>query len=197
MGSIQALAVAARRLNREAGAPAIPSLFFFTDPERTPDPCAIARRLPRRTAIVYRHFGVPERGRTARRLASIARARSLVLLIAGDPELAARVGAHGVHWPERLAPEVRNTGLCTIAAHDAAALARADALSADACILAPVLPTRSSSGNAPLGLFHASQLARGAQTPVIALGGISAQNVRLLSGRGFAGCAAVAAFVDA
>ncbi len=197
MASAHALAAQAARLNREAGGPAIPALFFFTDPQRTPDPVAIARRLPRGAAIVYRHFGAPQRARTARRLAAIARTRGLFLLIGADPELALRVGADGVHWPQRLAPRLRGVGLVTAAAHDAQALAGAEALGADACVLGPVFATRSASANPPLGLFRASQMARATHMPVIALGGVNAENAARLCGRGFAGVAAVDAFVGA
>ena len=76
-----------------------------------PDPAAVARRLPRGTDVVYRHFGVAERVRVARKLMAIARGRGLVLLIAADPALAQRVGAHGVHWPQRLAPQPRGCGV--------------------------------------------------------------------------------------
>jgi thiamine-phosphate pyrophosphorylase len=191
MRSRDALAAQARRLNRDAGASGIPALFFFTDPERTPDPVATARHLPRGAAVVLRHFGAPDRGRTARRLATICRSRGLVLLIAADMALARRVAADGVHWPERLLPDRRPPGfrLVTAAAHSGEALAKAWAAGVDAAVLAPVF--RSSSGNAPLGLFHASQLARAAKLPVVALGGVNADNVRRLAGRGFAGVAAV------
>jgi thiamine-phosphate pyrophosphorylase len=90
-------------------------------------------------------------------------------------------------------PQARGPGLVTVAAHDAEALARAAALGADACVLGPVFPTRSASGRAPIGLFHASQMARAAGTPVIALGGVDARTAARLSGRGFAGIAAVGA----
>ena len=191
MRSAKVLAAAARRLNREAGSPAIPALYFFTDPERTPDPVAAARRLPRGTAVVYRHFGAPGRAGTARRLAAVCKARGLVLLIAADPALAARVGADGVHWPERLAQPRAAAGLVTVAAHSLQAVQRARALGADACVLSPVFPTLSASGGAPLGLFHASQIARAAPLPVIALGGISRRTAHKFAGRGFAGLAAV------
>jgi len=194
MGSVHLLAARAARLNRDAGAPPIPSLFFFTDPERTPDPCTIARRLPRGTAIVYRHFGADDRAQTARALAAIARSRQLKLLIAADPELARAVGADGVHWPERSLQPRGGESLMTAAAHSAEAVARASEAGADACVLAPVFETRSASGNAPIGLFKASQIARAACIPVIALGGVDALRARLLAGRGFAGCAAVDAF---
>jgi thiamine-phosphate pyrophosphorylase len=83
----------------------------------------------------------------------------------------------------------------TVAAHSAEAVTRAAALGVDACLLAPVFPTRSASGRQPLGLFRASQIARGAAIPVIALGGINADTARRLTGRGFAGLAAVDALV--
>ena len=188
------LAALARRLNREVGAPSIPALYFFTDPERTPDPLAVTRRLPRGTALVYRHFGAPDRARTARALAAICRARGLFLLISADPELARRVGAAGIHWPERLLPERREgAGIVTASAHSHSALARAAQAGVDACALGPVFATASASGHPPIGLFRASQLARTAGVPVIALGGMNAVSASRLAGRGFAGLAAVEA----
>jgi thiamine-phosphate pyrophosphorylase len=189
------LAAAAARLNRDAGAPAIPSLYFFTDPERTSDPVAIARRLPRGAAVVYRHFGAPDRARIARRLAAICRLRGLYLLIGADAELAERCGAHGVHWPERMLPATRGDfRLVTGAAHNAAALAKVGLAGLDACVLSPVLPTSSASAHPPLGIFCASRLARASAIPVIALGGVNTETARKLIGRGFAGIAAVDAF---
>lgn len=192
------LAGLAGRLNHEAGAPAIPALYFFTDPERTADPLAAAALLPAGTALVYRHFGAPDRSRIARSLASLCRTRGLVLLIAADPALAQRVGAAGVHWPEHLLPSRRRgMGLVTAAAHSPAALTRASRFGVDACVLGPVFATASASGNAPIGLFRASQWARGAGLPVIALGGVNAGNAGRLAGRGFAGLAAVEALCGA
>jgi thiamine-phosphate pyrophosphorylase len=196
MGSSHQLAALARQLNRDAGSPAIPALFFFTDPKRTPDPAAAAKRLPRETAVVYRHFGAPDRAQVARDLASVCRARSLTLLIAADPDLARDVRADGVHWPEaRIAPR-DGPGLVTAAAHGAEAITRAAAYGANACILSPIFPTHSTPRREPLGLFRASQLARQSAIPVIALGGVSADNARLLAGRGFAGVAAIDALMD-
>jgi thiamine-phosphate pyrophosphorylase len=199
MSSLHLLASLARRLNREAGAPPLPSLYFFTDPERTPDPARVVRRLPRGAAVVYRHFGAPDRVPMARSLAQLCCARGLALLIAGDPELAERVKADGVHWPEKRLPPHRDgaTRLVTASAHSMESAARAAAFGADACILAPVFPTQSKSGRRPLGLFRASQIARDARVPVIALGGVTPRTAPRLAGRGFAGFAAVDAFADA
>ncbi|MFT3728587.1 MAG: thiamine phosphate synthase [Terricaulis sp.] len=189
------LAAQARRLNRDAGAPAVPSLYFFTDPARTPDPVAIARRLPRGAAVVYRHFGAEDRVEVADALAAQCRIRGLALLIGADLELARRVGA-GVHWPERLMPSRRtNAPLVTVSAHTRTAVTRAADV-ADACVISPVFPTRSAAGRKPLGLFAASQIARAAALPIIALGGVTTQTARRLAGRGFAGLAAVDAFLE-
>jgi thiamine-phosphate pyrophosphorylase len=199
MGSVHQLASLARRLNQEAGAPSLPALYFFTDPQRTPDPVRAATRMPSGSAIVYRHFGAGDRIPTARRLARACGANGLILLIAADPELARRVGADGVHWPEQRLPEQRtgDAHLVTASAHSLAGVARAAAFGADACVLAPVFPTRSSSGRTALGLFRASQIARAARIPVIALGGVSAHTARRLAGRGFAGFGAVDALLRA
>jgi thiamine-phosphate pyrophosphorylase len=194
MRSAHVLAATASRLNRDAGSPAIPSLYFFTDPERTPDPVAIARRLPRGTAVVYRHFGASDRARVAREFAAVCRSRGLQLLIGADAELARRCGADGVHWPERLMPRQRSDfPIETAAAHSARAVSNAAAARLDACILSPVFETESSSANPPIGLFRASHIARASAIPVIALGGIDVDTARRLAGRGFAGIAAVGA----
>lgn len=189
------LAAVAARLNREAGAPAIPSLYLFTDPARLPDPEAAVQRLPRGAAVVYRHFGARDQFKVARRLATACHRRGLVLLVAADPGLAERVDADGVHWPERLLPPARGCQqIVTAAAHSAEAVTQALAVGVDCCVLGPLFATRSSSGRRPLGLFRASQIARAAPGKIIGLGGVTAENARLLAGRGFAGIAAVSAF---
>jgi thiamine-phosphate pyrophosphorylase len=117
------------------------------------------------------------------------------LLIGADPDKERQDGA-GVHWPERLAPPERGDApLVTVAAHSRESTVQAGAI-ADACILSPVFPTHSASDRKPLGVFAASQIARAAQFPIIALGGVNAHTARLLSGRGFAGVAAVDAFLE-
>lgn len=198
MAALRVLAGLAARLNREAGRPPIPSLYFFTDPKRIPDPERIAERLPRGAAVVFRHFGAADRFEAADRLARICRARGLKLLIAADPALAARVGADGVHWPEKRLPGRRSGfALETAAAHGPRGLGRAAAAGLDACVLGPVFPSRSASAGRPLGPVQAGRLATGVRLPVIALGGVNAGTAKRLIGRGFAGIAAVEALRDA
>ena len=191
------LAATARRLNREAGVPALPALYFFTDPVRTPDPVRVALRLPRGAAVVYRHFGAPDRRQVAQRLARVCRQRRLVLLIAADPCLARAVRADGVHWPERLLKRRSSASwLETAAAHGREGISRAARAGIDACVLGPVFPSRSASAKSALGAIRASALAGRASLPVIALGGINARTAKRLIGRGFAGLAAVEALAS-
>ncbi len=178
----------------------IPALYFFTDPDRVRDPCAVAARLPRGAAIVYRHFGAKHRLREAQALARLAKRRGLTLLIGADERLAQRVGANGVHLPEsaaRVLPRLRRrhrTWIVTIAAHSPTALARLQRSGADAIVLAPILPSRSSAARAPIGGRAGAALARRTACPIIALGGVRA---RARIAPGFAGLAAIDAFLDA
>ncbi|MEJ0022761.1 MAG: thiamine phosphate synthase [Alphaproteobacteria bacterium] len=188
---LRLLSAVARTLKRRNGRPALPALLFFTDPQRTPNPLAVAQRLPSGAAVVYRHFGAPERKATAQALLLICRRRKLKLLIGADWSLAGRIGADGVHLPERLArfaQRLRRTHpqwLITVAAHRRLR----PVVGADAAVLAPIFPSTSPSAKQPLGARTANGLARRASLPIYGLGGVNARNcARLYS---FAGLAAV------
>ena len=191
---------AARTLRpaRARGKP-LPRLLFFTDPARTPDPAAAMLRLPPGAAVVFRAFGAADALMQGRRLARLAHRRRLVLLAGADPALAARIGADGVHLPERLAWKARGLRqarpgwLVTSAAHGAAAIARARRWGADAAVVSPVFASASPSAGRPLGALGFAALARGAGLPVYALGGVNAATARLLARSGAAGLAAVEA----
>jgi thiamine-phosphate pyrophosphorylase len=125
------LARAARALNAASRWRNMPALILMTDQARLPDPVAVARSLPRGSAIVLRHTDIGARAALGRRLSDIARERGLLLLVAGDARLAADIGAHGLHLPEARAREaahwraVRPSWLITASAHSARALATA------------------------------------------------------------------------
>lgn len=157
----------------------LPRALFVTDPVRTDDILAIASRLPRGFGIVWRHFGAADRLEAGRRLARLCRRRGLVLLVSADPALAARIGAHGVHWPEARLKGFRQrpAGMIeTAAAHSPRAIHRAHRLGIDAAIVSPVFPSRSPSATKPLGVLRFRQMARTAPLPVYALGGLNAAN---------------------
>ena len=98
-GSFWTFARTAAFLGRgRPGRKALPSLLFFTDPDRTPDPEAIAARLPRGAAVVFRAFGAADAADRGAGLKAIARARGLKLLIGADETLAARLGADSLRY---------------------------------------------------------------------------------------------------
>lgn len=177
--------------------PPLPPLLFFTDPERTPDIEAAARRLPRGSAIVYRSFGAPGAEAQARRLLVTARSRGLLLLIGADAALAARVGADGVHLPERLAHRARRLKrpgwIVTAAAHSALAARRGLLAGADAVVVSAIFPSASPSAGRPIGPLRLARIVRAAGGPVYALGGINDKTARRLMPAGLVGLAAVEA----
>lgn len=199
--SLDQLWATARALKRRSRArKPLPPLLFVTDPDRTPDPAAIAARLPRGAGVIFRAFGAPDAPGQAARLAAIARRRGLVFLIGADEGLAARSGAHGVHLPERLASTLRRLKarhprwLVTAAAHSPAAVRRAARLGADAVLLSTVFESRSPSAGRPIGPVRLAAIARSVRVPVYALGGVDMKNARRLLASGVAGIAAVDAF---
>ncbi len=190
------LARQAARLEGAAFSP-LPPLLALTDPQRTPDPVALAERLPAGSGLIYRHYGATDRFATARALARIALSRELVFLVSSDAALARAVDADGQHFPQARTVEALKArrrgdpGLFTSACHGHNALMRAAMCGVDAVLLSPILPSASPSAVRPLGLMRASGLVRQSRLPVYALGGIQAQSIRRLKGFGFSGVAAI------
>ena len=193
------LAEAAARLKQAADSD-LPALVLMTDDVRLADPLPAACALPPGSAVILRHYRAPERASLARSLAAIARRRGLVLLVGEDPALARRVGAHGVHLPERAvgrAGAVRwhRDWLITAAAHSHTALRAAAAAGADAVVLAPVFATASHPGARALGPHRFAALSRNCPIPVYALGGIDRAHARLLPGTGAVGIAGIGGLI--
>jgi thiamine-phosphate pyrophosphorylase len=191
--SRRSIARAAARL-AAANQNELPVLVLMTDDARLRDPVGAARALPRGSMVIVRSRDAARRRELALALREIARVRGLFLLIAGDAALAAQIGADGVHLPETRIGEAaairaRHKMLVTAAAHSLSALRRANAV--DALILSAVFATASHPGRAALGAVRANLVAKLAPVPVYALGGITAQNARLLAG--FCGIAAIGA----
>lgn len=170
------------------GAGRMPVLWLFTDAVRLPDPRAAVSRLPKGLCgVVLRHDGVPGRAILGRELARICRVRRLALVIAGDPRLAASLGAgvhlragrrHGLLAPRRRI--LQHSALVTSSAHNLDELHRAAHAGADLAFLSPVFPTSSHPAGGVLGAAGWSRLARLARLPVAALGGIDGASLRAL-----------------
>lgn len=201
---VSTLAAIARALNaRNAKGAGLPPLLFLTDEKRTPDPLAVARLLPRGAGIVLRHYGAPGRARLAKDLARICRKRRLILLVAGDADLAAQIGADGVHLPERQIAWARKLRrgkprlVITVSVHGKAALSRAAKSGASAALLGPVFATRSHPGQHALGVKRFGALARQTKLPVYALGGITPARAKKLARAQACGLAAIGVFLKA
>ena len=154
-------------------------------------------RLPRGAAVVYRTFGAADAEERARGLARIARRRGLKLLIGADADLAARIGADGVHLPERMAAQAqrlkRPGWIVTAAAHSSWAARQGLAAGADAVVVSAIFPSGSPSAGKPIGPVRLARLVRDAGGPVYALGGINDKTARRLLPAGLVGLAAVEA----
>jgi thiamine-phosphate pyrophosphorylase len=126
-----------------------------------------------------------------------------LLLIGADAGLAARLGADGVHLPERLAHVARRLKaahpgwIVTAAAHSTRAARAALAAGAGAAVVSTVFESRSASAGRPFGPVRLALLVRAVGGPVYGLGGIDNKKARRLIDAGLVGLAAVDAFGDA
>lgn len=173
----------------------------MTDPERTPHPERTAGRLPRDAAVIFRAFGAADALAQGQALRRVTRRCGVQLLVGADPALARRIGADGVHLPERDAgragvlKRARPDWIVTAAAHGLPAARRAMRAGADAVVLSAVFASRSRSARGALGVARFAALARAVGGPVYGLGGINALNAQRLIGSGAVGVAAVEALV--
>lgn len=183
---------------------AMPGRWLVTDARRLPDPLPAIRRLQRGDGVLFRHYELPpvQRLALARQVAVLCRRRGLVLVVAGDVRLARAVAADGLHLPQALIGRTamaRRAGLrlVTVAAHDAAALAKASRAGADAALISPVFATASHPGAAPLGLLRFAALATDARRrglQAYALGGLTPASFGRLRHLPLAGYAAIGLF---
>ena len=172
----------------------------MTDPDRISDPISAASVLPRGSGIIFRGYGRPEAEKQGWALAKLARRRGLILLIGADWQLAAKVGADGVHLPERLmqmAPRLRARHpdwIITTAAHSLVAIVKAGRGGLDGAVVSAVFPSRSASAGPALGTNRLALWVKRAKLPIIALGGINAQTGQRLIGTRVYGLAAIEGF---
>jgi len=174
----------------------LPPTIFLTDDRRAPNPSMVLPALPRGSAVILRNYCDKNRATRAFSLRKICRHYGLLFLISGDPALALKTGADGVHLPEWylrrgvLYPR-RLNWLVTVAAHSKVSLTLAARVGADAALLSPVFPTDSHKGESTLGVVRFSALVRSSPVPVYALGGVDSLTVRRLAASGAVGVAAI------
>jgi len=164
----------------------LPLRWLFSDERAAAGMTALAAIVPPGSGIVLRHDSLKPgpRWRLMRRLARVARARKLVLLLAGSPALAKCWGADGVHLRQSMAAraqQARRLGLIvTMPVHDVRETRRARRAKVDGAFLSPLHATRSHPGSQPLGRRAWLRLARLTGAQPIALGGMTAARARQL-----------------
>lgn len=163
----------------------VPHLWLMTD-ERLGDALLPAiRALPRGAGIIFRHYATPavQRRQLFDQVRRLARTRRLMVILAGPPHQAQAWHADGSHG--------RHRGTVTAPVHNLAELNAAQKAGAKLLFLSPVFATRSHPGARPLGRLRFAMLCQKAQTPVIALGGMTAARFRQIKSLGAYGWAAI------
>ena len=150
--------------------PALPPLWLVTDARNDAGLDRAIARLPRGSGVIFRHYHLAAKERAARQ----AQIRRLCRRFGHRLEIAGQ--GYGSPAPHRR--------LAT--AHDLREIGRANSFSAQAVLISPVFPTRSHPGAPTLGRVRLLLLARRAQMPVIALGGMTAHKFRGLGVHGWA-----------
>ena len=136
------------------------------------------------------------------------------LMLNADPEMVAKVGAHGVHLDSRRLNTLqehpfnredttakgnkkesgkRNRKWVSASCHSPQQLAKAEKLGADFIMLSPVAATASHPGDKPLGWEQFQTLTEPAKCPVYALGGMTPNDKEQAFKHGAQGIAAIRA----
>lgn len=181
----------------------LPRAIVMTDNKRMPDPAAVLDALPPGIAMVFRHYGDPNRDIQAQKVVDRAHRLGIQVLVAGDAQLARRVGADGVHLPSHLLHRrvisflaARRTGwLVTAAVHNQRELTWATNAQVDAVMASPVFATTTRVQRRTLGVIGIRRITNIAPMPVFALGGLSATLLPRLRTCGTIGFAGVEEFL--
>ena len=158
----------------------LPPVLFLTEPKRVQHPIEAICALPEGAAVIYRHFGAADRHALGTEMRAVCAKHSVRLLVAADPDLALRLKADGVHWPEARLHASRlwrgHFALQTASAHSVHAIKRAEKAGMDAALCSAVFASDSPSAGRPIGMTRFRRIQRDASLPLYALGGITAQN---------------------
>jgi thiamine-phosphate pyrophosphorylase len=203
------LAKQARQLNLRNGGPdcPIPPIILMTDDKRVSDPIPAIIGLPRRSMVIFRHYGLnpKDRAHLAYIVRRTCRQYGHLCLIADDLALALRLDADGIHLPEyriekrpHIYRQIPHDMFVTSACHSLQTLRKLALLAPDqrpdGVLISPVFATQSHPSQP--GMTFSIFLQRTAfcvslgLIPV-ALGGIKPNNVALLRGSGVASLAGI------
>jgi thiamine-phosphate pyrophosphorylase len=173
----------------------LPRFWMMTDERQGEGLFPALERLPRGGGVVFRHYSLPDPERRClfEEVTGAARRRGLLLMLGGEPELAATWGAEGSHGLCVGLPSAPGL-LRSAPVHRLEELRAAEAVGAAFVFVSPVFPTRSHPDAAALGPQGFAAIAGQARVPVIALGGMNETKARSLSGLGMYGWAGIDAW---
>jgi thiamine-phosphate pyrophosphorylase len=168
--------------------PSLPTRWLMTDERLGDDLWRALAALPRGGGVVFRHYATDARTRRAlfARVRAVARRRGLVLVRAGDVAMRGEQGVHGRRG---------GRGIVTWPAHDRVEAVAGVRAGARVLFVSPVFATRSHPGARGTGPLRAAAIARGLGVAAIALGGMDERRFVRIRRLGFAGYAAIDAWV--
>jgi thiamine-phosphate pyrophosphorylase len=183
---------------------ALPEVHLITDRHLAPDlparlRAALSRAAPGRAAVHLREkdLGGAALLALARDLRAVCRRAGAVLLVNDRLDVALAAGADGVHLPAAgVGPaEARRLlgpgALVGVSCHSAAEVARARDAGASYATFSPIWDTPSKRAyGAPVGLAALAEAA-GLGLPLVALGGVTADNAGAAFAAGAGGVAAI------
>ena len=135
-----------------------------------------------------------------RRLRPATRRFKCALIVSDRADVAVAADADGVHLGERSLPlaaarrVVRGSMLVGRSVHNLYQVGQVEEEGADYIFLGPLFVTRSHPGQQGIGIEHYQEAVLRAHAPVLAIGGVTGENVRLVAQAGGSGAAAISAF---
>jgi thiamine-phosphate pyrophosphorylase len=161
----------------------VPRVVLLSDARNDRRLEAALVRLPRGSALVFRHYHLPPGARHARfeALRRLCGQQGILIITAGASRGWRADGHYGA--PQALA---RRPGLRLATAHSLAEIGAAVRMRASAVLLSPVFPTATHPGAPALGPLRFLLMARRCPLPVIALGGMTRRRTARLPVWGWA-----------
>lgn len=137
------------------------------------------------------------------RVGALCRNARVGLLVNDRVDVALAAGADGAHLAARSLPAAAARPLLSdgrllgVSVHSLAEARAAEAAGVDYVTFGSVYPTRSHPGQAAAGLAELAAVVQGVSIPVLAIGGITAENAGQVLATGCAGVALISAVLSA
>ena len=191
-----------------------PNFYYITDrlSQAIPDEASLLRRARKIIAWGVDFIQIREKDLPDRRLFELTRrivdmacglshASRCCVLVNGRADIAVAAGADGVHLTSfslgisAIRAWVPPNFIVGVSAHTMREIRAASADGADYILLGHIFPTASKTGmGSPLGIDSLQRACRASSTPVLALGGITAESIPAVLKAGATGIAGISLF---